>query len=170
MRRRAATACLGVLLASAGGCRIQEIPRPERVDLNEVAREDIRVTLEAWRDALLRGDAEALARLHTGDAVLWRPGEPDVIGSRAIAGAMADQLRTRPVSALTIHRESLHVIEGGVAYEMGTFTESVGPDTRPVHLNGRYAIRWRRQPEAEWRIERFLFNFTDLAGADSAAH
>jgi ketosteroid isomerase-like protein len=164
---RAAVILIALLPAA---CRIQEIPRPERVDIAQLAREEIRVTLEGWREAMLRGDADAVGAYFTTDGRLAAPDQPDIVGARAIADAMREQLRSFQVDDVVLHREDIHVAEGGVAYEMGSFIESVVLDGVPADYAGRYAIRWRRLPEAEWRIERFLFNYADQPADTTAAH
>jgi ketosteroid isomerase-like protein len=142
----------------AGACRIQEVPRPERVTVGDLAREQIRATLDDYRAALIRGDADALAAFFTPDARMQEPGASDLVGAGSIRGARAESFRDRTYGDLVLRRDSIHLVDGGFAYEMGEFTESFNAAGADSTVHGRYAIRWRRGPEGRWLIERFMVN------------
>lgn len=150
-----------MLLALAlvpAACRIEPVQRSERVSLVDVAREDMSVVLDAYRDALLRADAAGVAAAFTPDGQLQMPDAPDVVGTGQIRDAMAEVFTSLTPTDLLLEREQVDVADG-VAYELGRFEETIRTAADSVlELRGRYAIRWRRGPEAQWRIERMLIN------------
>jgi ketosteroid isomerase-like protein len=159
---------LSLLLLS--GCRVGNNPRVDLMDVDSAAAVDIRSTMLAYQDALVRGEARRIAPFFTADARLSAPGSADVVGATEIQTFRRSLLD----SAGTLTRFSsetgeLHV-DGPVAFELGTFEESytAGNGEEQV-VRGRYAIRWQRGPEARWRIARFMLNHLPAAPADTVA-
>ena len=150
-----------ILLTAAlllAACRVEPVQRPQRIDPREVARESISDVLDAYRDALLRSDADAVAATFTADAELYMPDTPDLVGVAAIRDAMNSLFAEYAPTDVLVEREQVDVGDG-VAHEMGRYDQSVRTaDSMMLEMRGRYAIRWRRGPEAAWRIERMLIN------------
>jgi ketosteroid isomerase-like protein len=168
VRRRVAV-LVGVIGCAA--CRIQEVPRTGRIDPAEVAREEIDAARNVYREGLLNGDAAAIADVFTYDATLAEPDAPDVVGSAAIELAMRRSLTNAVVTDVLLEPDPIDIGEGGVAFEFGRFEQTLqSGDKRPVTRRGRYAIRWLRGPDDDWRIEHMLYNlYPSEPAADTSA-
>jgi ketosteroid isomerase-like protein len=139
-------------------CHVEPVQRAERVDPRQLARESISDVLDEYRDAQLRSDADAVAATFTADAELYMPDAPDLIGAAAIRDAMGSRFADYTPTDMLLEREQVDVGDG-VAHEIGRYEESLrAADSTMLEMRGRYAIRWRRGPEAAWRIERMLIN------------
>lgn len=151
-----------------GACRIEPVQRAARVDPRELAREEISAALDDYRDALLRGDAAAIAATFTDDGQLYMPDTPDIVGSDAIRTALGEIFTSYTATDLLLEREQIDIADD-VAFEIGRYEESLraAADSATLELRGRYAIRWRRGPDERWRIERMLTNY--YPPADTAA-
>jgi ketosteroid isomerase-like protein len=115
--------------------------------------------MDAYTAALLLNDPDVLAPFFTADARLSEPGMEDVEGAAAIRGFMASLADAGiRVTDVGVDTDAVHVA-GVNAFEFGSFVESYR-DGQGVEqtVRGRYAIHWRRGPEARWRIRRFLLN------------
>lgn len=158
MRRRRTPSAVRLLLALSvllGGCRVERTPRPESIDVDAIARDVIRATFESYRQALLTGDARRAAAAFMPDARLSEPHAPDVVGPRAIAERLDGFFERGEFLDLDVDRDTID-IAGGVAYDLGTYEETVRAEGDEQTVRGRYVIRWRRGAEARWRIDRFL--------------
>jgi uncharacterized protein (TIGR02246 family) len=156
VRRRVA---VPIVLIGLAACRIQEVPRTGRVDSAEVAREEIDATRDAYRQALLAGDAHGVADVFTRDGSLWEPDAPDVVGSAAIEVVMRRLFDDSVVTDLLLEPDALDLAIGGIANELGRFEQTVQiAEQPPTTLRGRYAIRWLRVRDGDWRIDRMLYN------------
>ncbi|CAN5893962.1 hypothetical protein BH23GEM9_BH23GEM9_35160 [soil metagenome] len=147
-----------LLTTMATACRIEPNPTPEILNVDSVARAQLRATMEAYRDARLRNDADAIASFYAAESRLSQPGEADLVGGAQVQDAMRDfHARGGAITHLVVDRDDLHVRDS-LAFELGTFEERtrMGGEERDVH--GRYMIRWRRGPDSRWVIDRFLLN------------
>lgn len=118
-------------------------------DLNAVIAERNR----AYTEALLAGDAEALANFYTEDATTLFPGVPRVKGRKAILDdKRADFTQVTVVSA---DIQSLELsASGDLAYEIGTFVYTfAGRGGTARVVDGRYLLVWRRGEDGVWRIQ-----------------
>lgn len=115
----------------------------------------------AWGSAYNGGNAAALARLYTSDAVIMTP-QGDLVGREAIEAHFAQLFAARTDSVLSTDTatEALDVA-GDRAYESGTLTRTLRPradSTAPAReLRLRYATWWQRDgATGEWQIRRSL--------------
>ncbi len=104
-----------------------------------------------------QGDRALLASAYADDAIEIGPDGSIAHGGQAMAdAAMADT--TMRVSDLKISPdEGGTTVVGDVAYESGTFTETVTPaaaGAKPMQVSGRYLVVLRRQPDGSWKIAR----------------
>ena len=151
---------VAVLVGAMGwaACRVEEVPRTGQPDPAEIAREEIALTRNAYRQALLAGDADAIAEVFTRDATLADPDAPDVVGAEGIEQAMRQFFTHGRITDLLLEPDPLDVA-GGVAFELGRFEQTLEvPEQPPALRRGRYAIRWVRVPDGAWRIGRMLSN------------
>ena len=114
---------------------------------------------DAYVAAMLKGDAAAVARLYTDDAVEMPPGAPSMKGKAAIQDSYI-KLFAGPskVTAFTLdHMESR--ISGDVAYDVGTYrqTMSPAPAGAPGEDTGKYVVILRRTG-GQWKVAYAIYN------------
>jgi uncharacterized protein (TIGR02246 family) len=163
--RAASISLTGLVLAA---CHVGQNPRPEVIDPDSASRADIRATLDAYTAALTAGNAHRIAAFFTPDARLAEPGMDDIEGANAIHAVKRSFYASGAViTDVEVNSEVVHV-DGPDAFEFGSYSESVriGGSAEQT-VRGRYAIQWRRGPEARWRIRLFLINH--LPAADTIA-
>jgi uncharacterized protein (TIGR02246 family) len=118
--------------------------------------EDVRAAIEAanraFRAALLRGDAEAVAALYTADAKVIAPGS-EVASGRAAIKAFWQKTVEGGVSDLVLTTDDVGSA-GDLAYEDGT-VKVVAKDGRETV--GRYVVVWKRA-DGRWKLHRDIWN------------
>jgi len=51
------------------------------------------------------------------------------------------------------------VVSGDVAYDYGTYTQTITPPKgKPMQVNGRYLVTFRKQPDGSWKISHHMSN------------
>ena len=102
------------------------------------------------------GDAVGCVELLTEDAVWFPPGMAALLGHEPIRDWMASffELYEYDFSVLN-PRLSL---AGDWALDRGMFTSILTSrfDGRQTSHHGEYLISWRREPDGEWYIERYM--------------
>jgi uncharacterized protein (TIGR02246 family) len=148
-------------MTGLAACRIEEVPRTGHEDPNEIVREEIAAIRNAYRQALLAGDANAVAEAFTRDARIAEADAPDVVGVEQIGTTMRRFFAHATITDLLLEPEPLDVVPGGgVAIEWGRFEQTLlAPEQPPATRRGRYVIRWLRIPDGGWRIHEMLSNF-----------
>ena len=134
---------IGIALLVAGvaavGVRAQATPDAE---FKKIA--------DAFSDAFAKGDAKAIAALHTKDAVRMVAGEASVVGTAAIEKAMTTAL-TGPykgsrlvITSTKNHRVSADTYIGEGTYEISGGTPPAGTPTKGQYMNTlvRQGGRW----------------------------
>jgi uncharacterized protein (TIGR02246 family) len=117
------------------------------------ARAGITAQHEAWREAIIAGDAARLARLFTDDGVLLSLNGSVAKGRGEVQKVLEDTVRhARYLSGgFTIETVDL---QGDLAIEIAAFTwdRSLdgGPPTRPQ--KGHALAVWHRQPDGTWLL------------------
>ncbi|MEX1181777.1 MAG: DUF4440 domain-containing protein [Gemmatimonadota bacterium] len=164
----------GLLLAALQftACEVSRTPRPEVVDADSAAREDIRAALNRYQEALLSADARAAASFFASDGRLMQADAPDLVGARQVNDSLSAFFADARITSISLDRSSIDIGPAGTAHEIGTFIQSVrAGDQAEQTVRGRYAIRWRVGPESSWRINVFLSSLypVDSAAADTAA-
>ncbi len=113
---------------------------------------------EFW--ALREGrDASALSSRFTETGIYMVPGLPDAVGHSAIRALMELRLSSGPILNFKIHRREIEVI-GDTAYELAWYSEEHHPREGSNLMEGRYAIVWQRGRAGDWRVHRYLYNFS----------
>lgn len=102
--------------------------------------------------AFLRGDANAVAQLYTGNAQVIAPGAPVARGRSAIAAAWQKTIDSgvKDLSLQTAEVESA----GDLACETGN-VRLVSRDGSVIQ--GRYVVVWKREA-GQWRLHRDIWN------------
>lgn len=113
-----------------------------------------------WGELFARGDAEALARMYTPNAVLMTP-QGDLVGTDAIRDhfILLAATRTDTILSTNTATEALDVA-GPSGYETGTLIRTLRPrgDTTapPRETRLRYSTWWERAADGQWLIRRSL--------------
>lgn len=88
---------------------------------------------KAWTQAVLAGDATALAALYADDAILAMPGAPAARGAKAIAEMLAAWLKETKVTEFTLmdihYRTEGHLSAGWGNWKMTSVSKAGGVPT-----------------------------------------
>ena len=137
-----------VLFAVAG------LARADAAADNAAAEKQIRAALAGWVDAANRGDYKAASAVWAPDLIGWAPEGPDDTYERETAYAKLPIKAPDTTYALTINEV---IVEGSLAVVRDTWTQTTkqpaGADK--VSTFRSYEV-WRRQPDASWKISRWL--------------
>jgi len=101
--------------------------------------------------SLENGNAKSFAALFAPDGIELESGDSGVtIGRSAIQAADANGTK---ITGGNIHTTNVY-LDGGVAYETGTYAFDVAVPGKPAHIaTGRYFEVWERQPDGSWLIK-----------------
>lgn len=116
-----------------------------------------------WADAVVAGDAEAIASCYEAEGVILPGDGSPVVGT--------DALTAYYVELPDIRKVRLQIVElnghGSLAYALGTveFIERVEEGAEPRSSLRRFVDLWRRQSNGRWRIARALSHELDPADA-----
>jgi ketosteroid isomerase-like protein len=106
--------------------------------------------------AYVRGDADAMTRLYTSDAVIFPERSAAIIGTPAIRRYWTQE----PGRRITRHVITpTHItVDGRHAYDHGTFEIAGVRDGKPWGPSrGKYVVVWRREGDS-WRIHLDMWN------------
>jgi uncharacterized protein (TIGR02246 family) len=132
---------------------------PPDGDHAEAARAAIAEAREAFWDAHLQGNADALADLVTPDAVLLAQGMEEVSGREAIRDAARQMFDAMTITDFAVLSQEMDVHDS-VAYELATYSETLRMgDADEATVRGRYLIVWRQESDGHWRVHRNQFHF-----------
>lgn len=160
VRRSERTTTRGVLYALLilGAFLVEACSPPETdsagADANAVQQELLE-RIEEYEQALLAGDPAAVRGFWTDDARVFLPGLSLEGGGLA---AFVDEFYAGGGRVLSVDFQPREVFaHGEAAYELGQLEETArfgGQEPQTVREN--YFLRWRRDADGEWRIDRFL--------------
>lgn len=140
------TLAVAAILALSG---CVESPAPEPAEVRaQIAEVNRRIG-----EAVLRGDAEALAGFYASDALLLPPASDILAGDEAIGKFWREAVQSG-VNGLEISTLEVDAA-GDKAIEVGTYVLKNAAGT-PVD-NGKYIVVWKRVDGA-WRLHRDIFN------------
>jgi uncharacterized protein (TIGR02246 family) len=122
---------------------------------------DVRAAIAAanaeFAQALVRGDAQALAAVFAEDGEIIPPMEPGFVSGRAaIEAYQAKRLQGRRYVDAVITTAELGV-SGDLAWETGTNRVTIRQgESAPLTVTGRYLAVWKRGADGRWRIRAEL--------------
>ena len=113
---------------------------------------------EQFMNLFKAGDATALARLYTENAVLMPPGEPAVTGRKAIELKLQTTF-DRFTAVLSATFDEIE-IAGDWAFERGSYTLTLTPkvEGEPLQEVGKYLLILRRNSNGSWKLARDIWN------------
>ena len=119
------------------------------------AEKAIRAALATWVEAANRGDYEAALAVWAPDLIGWAPQGPDDTYQReADAAKLPVPKPVRTTYALTINEV---IVDGSLAVVRDTWTQTTKQDSGPDQASTFRSFEvWRRQPDASWKISRWI--------------
>ncbi|UCG87442.1 MAG: DUF4440 domain-containing protein [Gemmatimonadota bacterium] len=147
--RRLATAVLAVPFLAA--CQ------PAAAPLSDEDVAALRDLGTAYTEAVLAGDADAVAALYTENAIEMPPDMPSREGRAAIRAAYAAEGGVP--QAFTVTSVEIDGL-GGLAFDRGTWswTGVVAAEGEPVTLTGKYLMVVRQQQDGSWLWTTGIWN------------
>jgi ketosteroid isomerase-like protein len=113
---------------------------------------------DAYLNAIVAGDAGAVAAMFEDNAILMPPNQPSLSGRLAIQHFYEGWCHSpgKPTAFTFDHVEA--TVSGDSAYDVGTYklTMLVGPG-RNVHDSGKYSVILKRSANG-WKITYLIFN------------
>jgi len=120
------------------------------------ARAAIEQVNALFSEAIARGDAQAIAKLYTEDAILLPERGEMVKGRQAIGEfwktAMDDGVKSVTVTTLDVGGS------GDLAHEVGTVLLTLQAEGRPpATASAKFVVVWKREADG-WKIHRDIWN------------
>ena len=129
---------------------------------DNASKDAISKVRSAWKDGADKKDSAAVAALYTDDAVLVGDGIPYASGRSEIQTRLGQMFATSSVGSID-SKET--VVSGDLAYDYGTFTQTVTPPkAKPMTLNGYYIVTLKKGSDGSWKISRHLSTATPPKG------
>ena len=154
--RRARVILMGLLALPLACGKEKAEPSVEERALAD--SEGIDTLREQFMNLFRAGDATALARLYTENAVLMPPGEPAVTGRKAIELKLQTTF-DRFTAVLNVTFDEIE-ISGDWAFERGSYTLTLTPkvEDEPIREVGKYLLILRRNSDGSWKLARDIWN------------
>ena len=116
----------------------------------------IKAASEQLINANNRGDAAAVAALHTEEAKRLPPNSPMIVGREDIQASIQAS-HDAGLGDLQLTVIDLHV-NGDMAHEVGKYTYTIQPEEgEAISDNGKYVTIWKRV-NGSWKIDVLIFN------------
>lgn len=118
----------------------------------------IKTARDAFMAAYEQGDAEAIGRLYTEDAISEPNHQPTLAGREAIVNSLRtlfEQVEVKPV----LTPDETKTL-GNVGLDRGHYTVTVTPKAgaSPTTAEGRYLVIFRKGEDGQWRVWRDMDN------------
>lgn len=127
---------------------------PAGTDLNA----EIVKAADAYRRAMIAGDAQAVATTYRDDAVELGPCGPPVKGRAAIDEHYRRMFQSLRITSFTFTHLDASV-DGSTGYDVGTYEETAGPEGTPgMTLTGKYFVLLKHA-QGMWKAAYVIFNF-----------
>ena len=140
---------------AAAGSTVVAITDAEKTKIEDASK--------AFADALPTGDAEAILKNCTSDAIEMPPNVPAVTGHDDLVKYIKDLPK---ITSFKMHNEEVEG-SGDLAYARGTYViEATMPDGSPLHDEGKYIDIWRRQADGSWLMSRDCYNSDETLESD----
>jgi uncharacterized protein (TIGR02246 family) len=151
-----ATLTCSVLL---GACAQTPPPAPAPDPAAEAAA--IGKVREAFMAAYNAGDAEAIGKLYTEDAVSQPNHQPNLIGRAAIVASLKGMFERVTVKTQFTSEETR--ISGNAALDRGTYKAEVAPKDGgvPSVVEGRYVVAYVKGADGTWHAAHDIDNAVD---------
>lgn len=122
------------------------------------SRASIDKVRSAWKDGADKRDAATVAALYADDATLVGTEIPIATGRSEIQTRLGQMFGGSSVGSIDSQQT---VVSGDVAYDYGTFSQTVTPAKgKPMSVTGHYIVTLRKQADGSWKITHHLSNVT----------
>lgn len=129
----------------------------EQVDLGRV-RATLDSLLALHAQHFIAKDIDALASAYTEDAVVRPAGMEPLRGRTALRTALPAWISAAPITALSYTNEDLSVV-GDTAFQVVSYAATAQPpDGAVLNDRGHCSLRWIRDANAAWKVDRSLCN------------
>jgi ankyrin repeat protein/ketosteroid isomerase-like protein/L-ascorbate metabolism protein UlaG (beta-lactamase superfamily) len=137
-----------------GEMKEEQEKQDDKSKIEELRRKDI--------EASLIGDTETLLSLMTDDIILIYPDQPPARGIKVIRDKMQSYKKELENITITQYSYTMDelVIEGGLAYEWGSFYNKyyLKNEGKELEEKGRMMRILRKQPDGSWKVARSIWN------------
>ncbi len=108
----------------------------------------------AWKDGADKKDAAGVAAMYTSDAVLVGSDIPLASGSAEIQTRLGQMFASSTLGSIDSKETA---VSGDVAYDYGTFAQTVTPPKgKPTPTTGHYLVTLRKQSDGSWKISHHV--------------
>jgi uncharacterized protein (TIGR02246 family) len=123
----------------------------------------------AFMAAYEAGDAEAIGRLYTAEAVSESNNQPTLKGRDAIVTSLKRMFEQVSVKTTLTPDETRTL--GHVGLDRGHYTVTVTPKAGapPASSEGRYLVVYVKDADGTWRVSRDMDNAMDVSAPAAAA-
>lgn len=155
MDRRAKLLAVVLLASLTAACQPQ-MQEAASAALSDADLAAIRSVPQAYAQAVLAGDAAAVAATYTEDGVEMPPNLPAREGRAAILEWYEAGLQVTAFSVTSVDTDG----RGDVAYDRGTFSITLTPPgmTEPMDDTGKYLVILRKQSDGSWAVTTAIWN------------
>jgi uncharacterized protein (TIGR02246 family) len=120
------------------------------------AKDAVAKTRSAWKDGADKKDSAAVAALYTDDAVLEGTDIPPAHGKAEIQKRLGQMFSVSSVGSIDSKQT---LVAGDVAYDYGTFTQTVTPPkAKSMQVSGDYLVTLAKQSDGSWKISHHMSN------------
>lgn len=147
---------LGFVLALLSGCGSQGDTSSDSQAAEAAARAAIAEARQAYTEAALNGDVDALMALYTEDPVFMPPNSDPLQGRDALEEFVSGMFANGGFSQFQYDMLELYVL-GDDAAEVISYSFTL-PGDEGVSDGGSDIHIWQRQEDGSWKIHRDLFN------------
>ncbi len=139
-------------------------PQPVADDPADIAA--LNAARAAFMAAYEAGDAEAIGKLYTAEAISEPDNQPTLKGRDAIVASLKSMFEQVAVKPVLTPDETRTL--GSVGLDRGTYTVTVTPKAGapPTSSQGRYLVVFVKEADGSWKVSRDMDN---SAGAPSPA-
>jgi len=121
---------------------------------NAAAEKAIRSALARWTEAANRGNYKAALEVWAPDLIGWAPQGPDDTYAREAQSASLPVKPPQTSYALTINEV---IVDGSLAVVRDTWTQTTKQAAAADKIETFRSFEvWRRQPDASWKISRWI--------------
>ena len=136
----------------------QPAPQSAQKAASQADLSQINTLRDQFAAAYNAGDASAVARLYTDDAIMLPAHQPAVEGRQAIQASLQTTFQSHTAKMVITPLETQ--VFGDWAYDRGAFSVTVTPKAggKPVEDAGKYLVMLKRLPDGSWRVHRHIDN------------
>jgi uncharacterized protein (TIGR02246 family) len=113
-------------------------------------RDHILARYDAWMNAVVAKDIDAIASVYANDAVYMQPGQPRHVGKEAVLAVWRTYFNRPGFKAL--YSPSLSISASlDIAYDVGSYVVTLTREEETVEVRGKYVAIWKME-ESEWVV------------------